>query len=191
MDGTRSLGVAVVGGIVLTLVNYFLHQEGMPYRGKARSLLMTTYSIGILLWPLIWKALLEDKTKEKVALISLIWPIVLLSTEIYLLRYHSLEELLRQRKLLSMDANALCTLMFALCGILGAHKDTCCKNIFIYGVLGCVAFVMPNLQMPSLTLENVALESIQKICLNYSIGLLLAGSLLMMKKNGAIGKESD
>jgi hypothetical protein len=81
-----------------------------------------------------------------------------------------------------MDANAICTLTFALSSILSAHSDGKCKNIFIYGVLGCIAFVMPNLSAPSETVENIVIETIQKMCLTYSTGLLLGGAILLHSK---------
>ena len=80
-----------------------------------------------------------------------------------------------------MDANLICTLTFALGSVLGAHKDKCCQNLFLYGVLGCIIFVFPNPNAPEETIENIIIESIQKIVLIYSTGLLLSGAFLLQK----------
>ena len=134
----------------------------------------------ILSWPIVWCHFLGKENVYKKALVSLIWPLFLIALDMYLIKYHTLEEQMRPRKgLLTMDANALCTLAFALSSVLNANKDSCCKNLFIYGVLGCIAFVMPSPDSPSQTIENICIETVQKVILTYSTGLLLAGSLLL------------
>ena len=140
--------------------------------------------IGIVLWPLVWKILLKENTNETISYPCLVWPIIILLIEVYLLKYHTFEQHLSKNKsLLSMDANAICSLTFALSSILGAQRDKCCKNIFIYGVLGCIAFVMPTPQTPAETLESVTIDSVQKVILTYSTGLLLGGSMLLMNSD--------
>jgi hypothetical protein len=100
--------------------------------------------------------------------------------EIHVLKYQSLDNPQRSRNMLTMDANALCSLSFALSSILGASRDKSCKNMFLFGVLGCVAFVMPNVQVPPNTSEGFIIEIIQKIFLWYSTGLLLGGSSVLI-----------
>ena len=98
------------------------------------------------------------------------------------MKYHMYEHKVSKKGLLSMDANAICSLTFALSGILGASQDKCCHNIFLCSVLGCIAFVMPSPDIPEQTIDNIVIETIQKICLTYSTGLLLGGSMLLINK---------
>ena len=88
-------------------------------------------------------------------------------------------EMKQNKGILSMDANALCTLTFALASILSAHKNKCCQNLFIYGVLGCILFVMPTINAPPETLESIIIQTIQKVCLTYSTSLLIAGAFIL------------
>lgn len=174
--------LAILLGILVVLLALctFLTQN-LSIRGKAKIYILTIYTLGILIWPMLWKYLLKDNANSPVAQASLIWPIAILALEIYLLKYHTFEqELHSKRGFISMDANAVCTLTFALSSILGAQRDECCKNIFLYGVLGCIAFVMPSPQAPTETLENIIIEHSQKVFLTYSTGLLLAGSMLLI-----------
>lgn len=168
--------------IVCAIVINLIFTKNMHFRGKAKIHTLTIHTIAFLLWPIVWSTFLGDNAYDSNARISLIWPLCLIALDIYLMKYHTLEEHSRPRKgLLTMDANALCTLAFALSSVLNANKDACCKNLFIYGVLGCIAFVMPSPDSPSQTIENICIETIQKVVLTYSTGLLLGGSLLLNK----------
>jgi len=153
-------------------------------RAKVKINVLAIYSCALVLWPYIWETLLKENSYTSHSLPSLAWPLFMILLEIYLMRYHTLESETKSRKgIISMDANLICTLTFALGSILGAHKDNCCQNLFIYGVLGCIIFVFPNPNAPQETIECIMIETIQKVVLIYSTGLLLAGAfLLQMKK---------
>lgn len=174
----------IIGTVVVMVVLSMLSIQNTSLRAKAKISILTIYMIGIVLWPLVWKILLKENTKDIISYPCLVWPIIILLIEVYLLKYHTFEQHLSKNKsLLSMDANAICSLTFALSSILGAQRDKCCKNIFIYGVLGCIAFVMPTPQTPAETLESVTIDSVQKVILTYSTGLLLGGSMLLMNSD--------
>ena len=139
----------------------------------------------MILWPLICKIVLKDRLYN--VLPVLLWPIIVLGLDVYLLKYHTFEQHTSKNKnILNMDANAICSLTFALSSLLGSHKDECCKNIFIYGVLGCIAFVMPTPETPAETIESVLIDNVQKVILTYSTGLLLAGSLLLIQNKSHV-----
>ena len=180
----------IIGSIVICLILFMLNRKhNITYRAQVKLCILTIYMISILIWPLIWEYMLKDHAYTNASLPSLFWPIFIILFELYLLKYHKLENEIRSRKgLLSMDANAICTLTFALSSILSAHSDGNCKNLFIYGVLGCIAFVMPNISAPSETVENIVIETIQKMCLTYSTGLLLAGAILLQTQKNKLEK---
>tara|TARA_B100000945_G_scaffold317254_1_gene319718 strand:- start:845 stop:1393 length:549 start_codon:yes stop_codon:yes gene_type:complete len=169
----------IIGAIVILLICFHVTSE-MSLRGKAKINIFTIYILGILLWPILWEKMLHDNAYTTASLPSLFWPMMILGLEIYLMKYHTLENESRSRKgMISMDASTVCTLTFALGSILGAHKNKCCQNLFIYGVLGTIAFVMPNPTVPSETLESIVIETIQKVFLTYSAALLLAGAMIL------------
>lgn len=172
---------AIIGCAVILLICSKLSAQ-VSMRAKVKMYILSIYTCGIVLWPFVWESLLKENAYDPYSLPSLAWPIFMIILEIYLMKYHTLETESKSRKgVISMDANLICTLTFALGSVLGAHKDKCCQNLFIYGVLGCIIFVFPNPNAPQETLENIIIESIQKIVLIYSTGLLLSGAFLLQK----------
>ena len=180
----------IIALLVIMFAYTILLTHNVSMRAKAKLWIFSIYMMGILLWPVLWSALLKENTQRSSSIPCLVWPIFILSIEIYLLKYHTFEQQVKKNKsLLSMDANAICSLTFALSSILGANRDACCKNIFIYGVLGCIAFVMPSPQTPSDTLESIIIDHVQKVILTYSTGLLLGGSMLLMNNDKNMSKS--
>ena len=172
-----------VGTLVAMCVYTIIIMKEVSLRGKAKLSIVSIYSMGIVLWPILWSTLLKENSNINVSYVSLVWPIIILLIELYLTKYHTFEQYInRSKSVLSLDANVICSLTFALSGILGAQKDPTCKNMLIYGVLGCVAFVLPTPETPSETIESIIIQHIQKVILTYSTALLLAGSMLLMRK---------
>ena len=169
----------VIGVLILLLISAKMSYK-TSLRAKVKIQILTLYCMGIILWPLLWKILLKENAYTFASLPSLFWPLTILGIEIYLLKYHTFENEMRSKKgIISMDASTICTLTFALGSVLSAHQNECCQNLFLYGVLGCIAFVMPNPSVPPDTIENVLIETFQKVCLTYSTSLLLAGAFLL------------
>ena len=101
-----------------------------------------------------------------------------------MLKYFKYDKNIKSKKqFLNMDANAICSLTFALSAILGASRDKCCHKVFLYAIFGCIIFVMPSPNIPDNVIENIVIETIQKVFLTCSTGLLLGGSLLMSIQN--------
>tara|TARA_Y100000741_G_scaffold359726_2_gene340802 strand:+ start:519 stop:1073 length:555 start_codon:yes stop_codon:yes gene_type:complete len=172
----------VIIGCVVILSSCYVLSKHTSMRAKVKMYILAIYTCALILWPFIWESLLKENAYDSYSLPSLAWPLFMIILEIYLMKYHTLEIESKSRKgIISMDANLICTLTFALGSILGAHKDKCCQNLFIYGVLGCIIFVFPNPNAPQETLESILIESIQKIVLIYSTGLLLGGTFMLQK----------
>ena len=182
-----------LGIVVILICSYtMMISAHTNIRAKAKMYIVSILCIGIILWPAIWKMMLKEYSSKHQSLPSLIWPICVLFLELYLLKYHTFEQHTKKNKsILAMDANAICSITFALSSVLGAHKNQTCKNMFMYGVLGCIAFVMPSPQAPLDTLESVLIENIQKIILIYATGSLLGASMLLIddKKSPAVVNE--
>lgn len=168
----------LIGSIVITLTYVHLSQR-MQLRGRVKLTILTVNMLSILLWPLIYEQFLKENAYKKSTMISLLWPIVLIALDTYLLKYHRLEDMNSRKGVITMDANAMCSMAFALSSIMQAQKDKCCSDLFIYGVIGCIIFVMPNPTVPSHTLENTVIETVQQICLTYSTGFLIAAAMML------------
>lgn len=182
----------IIGAVVLMICYTWIVTRNASIRAKAKLYIISIYSIGIILWPLVWSSMMKENVTNSHSIPCLIWPIAVLLIETYLLKYHTFEQHMSKNKsILSMDANAICSLTFALSSILGAHRNKSCKNIFIYGVLGCIAFVMPSPQTPSDTIESILIDNVQKVILTYSTGLLLGGSMLLMSTDKNISSNKN
>jgi hypothetical protein len=92
-----------------------------------------------------------------------------------------------KRQLLSIDSNAICSLTFALSGLIGAQKHPCCNKIFLFAVLGCIVFILPAPYANSDCREAMMIESFQKVILSYATGLLIGGILMVMSDNPQMG----
>ena len=173
----------LIGAITIVIAISIFAQQDASIRAKTKISVLTVYVCGLLIWPFLWKYLLQNEATNTSSYPSFIWTFVILLIEIYMMKYHTFEDQVKSKKgLLSMDANAICTLTFALSSILGAQNNACCSNMFTVAVLGCIAFVMPTPNAPSHAIESVVIETIQKVCLTYSTGFLLAGSLILTSK---------
>jgi hypothetical protein len=178
LNGVQRYSIVAVILMIVILVK--MNMKECSVQCKHKTTTIGIYTCGLLVWPIIWMNLAKEHAFTKQVCFSFLWPIMMTFLEIHVLKYQSLDNPQRSRNMLTMDANALCSLSFALSSILGASRDKSCKNMFLFGVLGCVAFVMPNVQVPPNTSEGFIIEIIQKIFLWYSTGLLLGGSSVLI-----------
>ena len=116
--------------------------------------------------------------------IGLWWPITLLLLDILAMRQTAYDVQGRHKSSLSMDANALCSLTFAMAGIVGASSHELCNRILLFSVLGCVAFVMPSAHSETNSSAFIALDALKKAILSFATGLLLVGVLLAVSDKG-------
>lgn len=136
--------------------------------------------IGLVLWPSVWHYLVKESCHEcnPFNVVGFIWPIVCLTFDLYnIQKFRQLPE--SRRHMIGMDANAICSLSFALSGILGA-RDSKKSRMFLASVMGCLAFVMPGFTAPKDSVELVVLESVQRLCITCTTGILIAASLSML-----------
>lgn len=173
-----------IGFIVIILSMSRLYQKNTTPRIRSRISAVTVWFIAILVWPLIWASFLKDRRKDVHALPGLVWPLVILIIDIRSMNHTTYESNTQsKRSVMTMDANAMCSLTFALSGILGAQNDSCCRDVFMYAIIGCIAFVLPAPYSTNSSTETVVIESIQKTMLAYATGMLLTGIMLMLSKS--------
>lgn len=176
----------LLGATVYVVVVSILAQRTMTLRTRSKATKLTVYFVGILVWPMLYKWVACD-SHLSIHMIGFWWPLLMLGLEVYMMRYHTLEDQFKSKQgMISMDANILCTMIFALSGILGAHQDAHCHKVFITAVLGTIAFVMPTPSVPVYTLESVLIETMQKVGLFYTTGMLLSGATILLQKRNQV-----
>lgn len=185
---SKVIGATLIGAIVFMIIWSHTLQRNQTARIRARLTVLTVWTIAILVWPVVWTSVVGEERSNPVAWPSLLWPILTLGTDISAMKQSTYEHahMHSKRSMLSMDSNAICSLTFAISSIIGAKNHECCNRIFLYAVLGCIAFVMPTPYMQSNTLEMMTLEAVQKSILAYSTALLIGGVLIVVSKNGTV-----
>jgi hypothetical protein len=170
-----------IGALVWMIASNMLTSNKLNMRLRQHKCVISVCLLGLLLWPSLWHHLVQDSCTNSNSFAAFLWPIMAILFEIYTMRkYGCLPD--NRRGLLQMDANTLCSMTFALSGVLGARSNKAESKIFNTAVLCCVAFVLPSFNAPHNSMENIVLESAQKICLIYSTGVLLAGSIFLVSK---------
>ena len=176
--------LAALAGACVFIVAFGIYlQQGQTARIRARLSVLTTWSVAIAAWPLIFRYIVQEERHRLAALPGLLWPIFILSLDILAMRQHTYEAHVQsKRSLLSMDANAICSLTFAIASIIGAQKHKCCNRVFLFAVIGCIAFVMPSPHTSVNAVDTMTVEAVQKAVLAYATGLLLTGILLVVSQ---------
>ena len=171
--------------IVYTLATRVKTSKNTSLRVKTTSLLVWTCAI--IIWPIVWALVLQKHVEYPNVWVSLLWPIMVLGFDMYMTFKRPYDmDMTSRRNVLSMDANALCSITFAMAGVLSAHgPNSGVSHVFIYAILGCFAFVMPSPHSAVHPLDTMFVESLQKVVLTYSTGLLLAGVMLLTATSSA------
>ena len=142
-------------------------------------------SSSVLLWPIVFDVTigLPQLFANPRLIIGFFWPTLISMTELNYVSHFSTATgktgkatSLFQQSDLNADTGAIISAAFAMGSLLlGSRKNTAVNYIIMYGLLFCVAFVVPTLQLPPETKEAVMWRSIQKVFLNYAIGFTIAG----------------
>ena len=179
VDGATLPVIACVGFIVVLTMGACARADASA-RHNAKIQVCETWVLGSIVWPLVWLHVVGEQATVPYAIVGLAWPLILTAIDVVTLRKRF--EVLRTRPSYSMDGNGLCSLIFAISGLMGGHK--CCSHIFVAAVVACVAFVIPSghgNDDPN-SLSSIRMESLQKICLNCATGLLLTGVFVVLHK---------
>ena len=187
MPGRATTGLTL-GAIVGMIAYSYVVQRGQSTRIRTRLTVTTVWMVAIVLWPLVWRSVVQrEDVRSAFPLIGLLWPIVILIGDLVAMRQHTYDTALQsKRQFMTMDANAICSLTFAISAYIGAQNHKCCNRIFLWAILGCVAFIMPSPHTHVNALESIAYEAMQKGVLAYATGFLITGVLLVNgQSNGA------
>lgn len=163
----------LVLAVLLSLVIVKVCKLSTDFREYAIVQTLGMWAVALLFWPVVWSHALGEETLQKPHIwMSLVWPMIVILWDTFLLCTTTYEQHTQPRRSLSMDSHTICSLTFALAGIFRSAEN---KHLFVSAILGCMIFMMP----PSTTnvdpADRVLLESVQKIVLTFSTGFLLAG----------------
>tara|TARA_B110000046_G_scaffold173301_1_gene195795 strand:+ start:1685 stop:2455 length:771 start_codon:yes stop_codon:yes gene_type:complete len=188
---SRAVAALVAGIVVYMLIYNFSIQEDQSTRIKTRLTVTMIWLIAITMWPAAWMAIVNANDITPYALLGLAWPILILSFDILAMRQHTYDDQLQsKRQYMTMDANAICSLTFAISAFIGAQRHPCCNRIFLWAILGCVAFIMPSPHVNVNAMETIAFEAVQKAVLAYATGLVLTGVMIVSAGHSS-GTSSD
>lgn len=178
----KFVNISLLCGLFVVIFTYVKLSEASAYREKSHIVSASIYSLALLVWPLVWyEALGTQVISNKFSIVSLLWPIIILGFDVAMLKSNN-DEVQSKKGILNIDSNTICSLTFALAGILASQfpdKKVCCSKLFMYAIIGCLVFILPFSHSSSSSMEVVGLECFQRVCLTFSTSFLIAGTLYM------------
>lgn len=185
----RGCAAVTAGIVVLMLLQLHsrVKRRIRRFHLKRRLNQILIFCCGCIVWPFLWHTVLGPKLVQRPeAKIGLAWPVLLLLSHTYLLRYANGERSVWKRLPIDADANTICSLTFTLSSILGAREKSC-SHVFMAAIFGCLFFIIPIPALPRDSGEADVVEALQHVCLSYSTGLLLSGVLLAAECRKMLG----
>lgn len=155
----------------------------------------TTYSVILMLWPILFGCLVGFRYLLHMPLLvlSFVWPYALVSLNLSH-AHRARDEKLHHRSSVQMDVNALSGFCFAIGGLIasqvGKPTAVCTSGIFSTAFLLCLAFVMPTPEVPEDYTFSVVIESMQQCMLHFAIALLLSGIIINLSVSIMVSKNN-
>ncbi|MCH9717932.1 MAG: hypothetical protein K0U52_12760 [Gammaproteobacteria bacterium] len=209
MDATRGLidVIALIGALAIILHTQFILRDERKTQEKQeeeiRFIANAMLTVGTLIWPIVWDVTIGlDKLMEKPRLVpAFFWVPFFHLCQMQFVPQVSGEGdetsralFIFQQKGLSEDTSQLISAAFAMGSLfLASTKNESntenygAAHIIMYGLIMCLAFVVPTLHVPPETRTAVLWRSAQFVMLNYAIAFVIAGisaNLLPLPKNG-------
>ena len=168
--------------VVIACLRYLINDDHyLSTTRLAQINIATVQSMGLMLWPLVWGALIgTDALREMpVAAIGLAWPFVLIFLDLLWISHQTPEhEGVNKKTVFHFDSGAVQGLAFGIGGLLvsnlGARFAKSVSPIFSVCILVCIAVLMPSPGVQASTLNAITISSIQKVALTFCIGLLIS-----------------
>lgn len=172
--------------VMLTIVTWWVaSSRGESDAWSTQLNQATAWMLGVLIWIPIFDAIYGLHMIEKIPLlsISLLWPIFLLAFELHLTEHQTLgNESKRNRGTVQLETNAISGLAFALGGLLltnlGKTFTKTVHPILSIVILICLVFIIPNPSTHFGSSTSAAVQSFQKVCLTYCVGILIGMVLI-------------
>lgn len=184
----RTIVATTIGTLIILVAHGYSLSHNESVRIKTRITVAVVWLSMITAWPLVWRTVVGPYMNGSYVSIGLIWPIAILCLDIVSMRQHTYDTAQRhsKRQFMTMDANAICSLTFGIAAFLGVQRDPRISRIFLWAILGCVAFIMPAPHTDGPSLDMISFEAFQKGVLAYATGLLLSGVVLVSQSSSSL-----
>lgn len=157
--------------VVVALVVVLLVHDGTHDALTMRTLLT-------LLWPIVLLSLLDPSDRGNPAVVpATLWMGLVWWIDSYSL-LHAPTSGGDRRTGMQFDSHTVTAMSFGLCGLVGARYDTKYTHLILYALMTCIMFVLPVHNLPSSDPFSHTVDEVQRMCLVYSIALLLSGVAL-------------
>ena len=170
---------SVVGAWCVWHAYVHLPLDTMDLLTRRRALAGAIRTAGAMLWPAVLLGLVPKCDRGRVILaLPLAWV-----TGAWLLDAH-LTHRCKPRKTpgtsaapasLRLEPTSITALTFGLCSLVGARPESRHTHLFLYAIVGCIAIVLPSHTMDDECLEAQVFESVQKVAMQWCVGLVVAG----------------
>lgn len=180
-----SITAAVLVAVIAYMRHLINNDSYLSSTRLAQINIATVQTLGMVLWPLTWEALIGTETLSTmpVVAVGLVWPLVLLLLDLTWIAHQTAShEGVNKKTVFHFDSGAVQGLAFGIGGLLvsnlGARFAKSVSPVFSVCVLVCIAVLLPSPGVQASTLNSITIGSIQKVALTYCIGLLIS-TLLM------------
>ena len=116
---------AVTVSCIIATILIGNRSKPLSLTSQQRNRTMLIITIGLLLWPSVWISIVKTKALEPYALAPFMWPIIILSMHLWLLRFASKQTRIWRNISVNSDASTIVGLTFGIAGFLGMRSKKC------------------------------------------------------------------
>lgn len=134
-------------------------------------------TIGIALWPIIFHHFVPTAdTNMRKMILPIAWPFMMWVVDVYLIIYGKTSS--SNVAMMRVEPSTICSMSFALYGLVGANLAHENSHTFMYAILACIAFGFPVHNLAPGTKEEQIIEIFQRTVTTFCTGLMFAGVVL-------------
>ena len=180
-------GVIVVGVLYIVVMRLMGLMPKMRTRTKELFNMATSYTVGALLWPLLWYLLVGPVmiTTAPLTFAGFVWPVVILFLDLMWVTKQPFEPEDTKKTSFTFDGNAISSLSFALGGILlsqiGKTFAASASPMLSACIFLVIAFVIPTPGVHARTGVGAVILAVRKIAMAFCVGLLISSIAISLQ----------
>jgi hypothetical protein len=179
--------VLALGALVALIALYEIKKHVENTKDKSPKLDMLFFrTCGVVFWPLVFHTLVsKDSQKDYKLLFPFLWPILMWMVDSYLIIYgQPSKNSLHKVATIRVEPSVICSMTFALYGLVGGNLSQKHSHIFMYAILACIAFAFPSHNLDPGSKEEQVIEAFQRTITTFCTGLMFTGvALNRIEKN--------
>lgn len=125
---------------------------------------LLVWSLGMLLWPHVWMRMLRGSSSS--SLVGLAWPYLVMLYDT------TRRDIGTIAPVATIEPSMVCTLSFALAGLVGAHSHAQQARLFVAPVVLFMCVAMPS--VAPRRADAVAVDAMQRVATTCAAGLVLS-----------------